>query len=93
MSEDPELTVASRALAQASATAGRFYGIVTLTAADSARVVRAVATVPGVRAAVEGEGRFRRLVLTPERPTPMPKKAHPLGVDVDEVGSADEPGR
>jgi hypothetical protein len=93
VSEDPELTVAARALAQASATAGRFYGVVTLTAADGARMVRAVATVPGVHATVEGEGRLRRLVLTPERPTPMPKKAHPMGVDVDEAGSADEPGR
>ncbi len=93
VSEDPELTAAARALAQASATAGRFYGVVGLTAADGVRMVRAVAGVPGVRAAVEGEGRLRRLVLTPDRPTPMPKKSHPMGVDVDEVGSADEPGR
>ncbi len=92
-SEDPELTLAARALAQASATAGRLYGVVALTAADGVRMVRAVAGVPGVSAAVEGEGRLRRLVLTPDRPTPMPKKAHPMGVDVDEAGVADEPGR
>jgi len=93
VSEDPELTVAARALAKASATSGRFYGVVALSAADGVRMVRAVAGVPGVRAAVEGEGRLRRLVLTPDRPQPMPRKTHPLGVDVEEMGSADETGR
>ncbi len=90
VSEDPELTRAAQALAEASASTGRFYGVVALSAEDRARVLRAVASVAGVRAAVEGEGRLRRLVLTPDRPTPMPKKAHPLGVDVDELGGPDE---
>ena len=88
VSEDPELTLAARAMAEASATTGRFYGVVALSADDRTRILRAVDGVAGVRAAVEGEGRLRRLVLTPERPMPMPKKTHPLGVDVDE-GSID----
>ncbi len=86
VSEDPELTLAARAMAEASAATGRFYGVVALSADDRTRVLRAVEGVAGVRAAVEGEGRLRRLVLTPERPMPMPKKTHPLGVDVDEGG-------
>jgi predicted RNA-binding protein Jag len=92
VSEDPELTQAARALAEASALTGRFYGVVALSADDRSRMVRAVADVAGVRAVVEGEGRLRRLVLTPDRPTPMPRKTHPLGVDTDEVGGTDGPG-
>lgn len=87
--EDPELTLAARALAQASVLTGRFYGVVALSADDRSRMVRAVADVTGVRAVVEGEGRLRRLVFTPDRPTPMPRKTHPLGVDVDEAGGSD----
>jgi predicted RNA-binding protein Jag len=87
VSEDPELTLAARAMAEASASTGRFYGVVALSADDRTRILRAVEGVAGVRAAVEGEGRLRRLVLTPERPMPMPKKTHPLGVDVDEGGA------
>jgi predicted RNA-binding protein Jag len=92
VSEDPELTAAARAMAEASAATGRFYGVVALSAEDGARILRAVEGVAGVRAAVEGEGRLRRLVLTPDRPTPMPRKTHPLGVDVDEVASTDGTG-
>ena len=79
-------------MAEASATTGRFYAVVALSAADRVRMLRAMTGVAGVRAAVEGEGRLARLVLTPDRPMPMPKKAHPLGVDVDEVGGSEEPG-
>jgi predicted RNA-binding protein Jag len=92
VSEDAELTRAARALAEASALTGRYYGIVALSAEDRARMVRAVADVAGVRAVVEGEGRLRRLVFTPDRPTPMPRKTHPLGVDVEEVGGSDGAG-
>ena len=86
VSEDAELTLAARAMAQASATTGRFYAVVALSSDDRARMLRAIEGVAGVHAAVEGEGRLRRLVLAPERPMPMPKKTHPLGVDVDESG-------
>jgi predicted RNA-binding protein Jag len=92
VSEDRELTQAARAMAEASALTGRFYGVVALSEDDRLRMVRAVADVAGVRATVEGEGRLRRLVLTPDRPTPMPRRTHPLGVDVDEAGGSDGPG-
>lgn len=90
VSEDPELTRAARAMAEASASTGRLYGVVALSADDRTRILRAVEAVAGVRASVEGEGRLRRLVLTPERPMPMPRRTHPLGVDVDETGGVDE---
>jgi predicted RNA-binding protein Jag len=92
VSEDAELTLAARAMAEASAATGRFYGVVGLSSDDRTRILRAVEGVAGVRAAVEGEGRLRRLVLTPDRPMPMPRKTHPLGVDVDEAGGVDGTG-
>jgi predicted RNA-binding protein Jag len=91
--EDAALTAAARAMAQASAKNGRLYAVVALSADDRTRILRAVEGVAGVRAAVEGEGRFRRLVLTPDRPVPMPRKTHPLGVDVDESSGVDDTGR
>lgn len=90
--EDAELTTSARAMAEASAATGRLYGVVALSADDRTRILRAVEGVAGVRAAVEGEGRLRRLVLTPDRPLPMPRKTHPLGVDVDEAGGMDGTG-
>jgi predicted RNA-binding protein Jag len=76
--EDSELTRSARAMAEASARTGRFYAVVALSSEDRARIQRAVADVPGVRAVSEGEGRMRRLVFTPDRPVPMPRRAHPL---------------
>jgi predicted RNA-binding protein Jag len=92
VSEDQELTLAARALAAASAQTGRFYGVVALSEDDRVRMLKAVADVAGVRAAAEGEGRLRRLVFTPDRPTPMPKRTHPMGVDVDELAGPDGAG-
>jgi predicted RNA-binding protein Jag len=90
VAEDAELTRAARAMAEASARAGRFFGVVGLSAEDRTRIVRAVAGVAGVRAGVEGEGRLRRLVFTPDTPTPMPRRAHPH--DVDDVDEDPVPG-
>jgi hypothetical protein len=84
VSEDGELTLAARALAEASARTGRFYGLVALSAEDRARVLRAVADVSGVKASAEGEGRLRRLVFTPANPVPMPRRLHPLELDEEE---------
>lgn len=92
VTEDSELTRSARAMAEASAATGRFYGVVALSADDRTRILRAVEGVAGVRATVEGEGRLRRLVLTPERPLPMPRRTHPLGVDDVETGGVDETG-
>jgi predicted RNA-binding protein Jag len=92
VTEDEALTLAARAMAAASAQTGRFYGVVALSEDDRVRMLRAVADVAGVRAAAEGEGRLRRLVFTPDRPTPMPKRTHPMGVDVDELAGPDGAG-
>lgn len=93
ISEDAELSAAARALGEASARTGRYYGVVGLSPEDRSRMLRAVAEVAGVRASSEGEGRLRRLVLTPDRPTPMPRRVHPADDVDDEENGAEGPGR
>lgn len=73
VAEDPAFAQAVRALAEKSAALGRFYAIAPLKQEDRARVVKASAGVAGMRTLLEGEGRGRRVVLTPDKPTPMPK--------------------
>lgn len=81
VSEDPALAAAVRALAEKSAALGRFYGIAAMKQEDRARVLKGASGVAGVKVGVEGEGRSRRVVYTPAKPTPMPKRAIP---DYDE---------
>ncbi|MDQ3264700.1 MAG: hypothetical protein M3Y59_13700, partial [Myxococcota bacterium] len=73
VAEDPTFAQAVRALAEKSAALGRFYAIAPLKPEERARVVKASAGVAGMRSLLEGEGRGRRVVLTPDKPTPMPK--------------------
>jgi predicted RNA-binding protein Jag len=72
---DPKLEALAQLLAKKSATLGRVYAIAPMKPEDRARIMRAAAGVPGVTVRCEGEGRSRRLVFQPEKPTPMPKKA------------------
>jgi len=72
--EDAALREVARKLAEKSATLGRYYALVTVKQDDRARVMKAVEGVSGVRVACEGEGRNRRVVFTPEKPAPLPKK-------------------
>ncbi len=73
--EDAALREVARKLAEKSATLGRFYALVTVKQEDRARVMKAVEGVSGVRVACEGEGRNRRVVFTPEKPAPLPKRS------------------
>ena len=75
VAEDPALREAARKLAEKSASLGRFYALVTLKQDDRARVLKAVEGVPGVKVSCEGEGRNRRVVFTPEKPAPLPKRS------------------
>jgi predicted RNA-binding protein Jag len=72
--EDPALSQAVVRLAQKSAELGRYYAITPMRPEDRARVLKSVAGVPGMRASVEGEGRNRRVVFTPDKPVPLPKR-------------------
>lgn len=75
VAEDPALREAARKLAEKSASLGRFYALVTVKQDDRARVMKAVEGVPGTKVSCEGEGRNRRVVFTPEKPAPLPKRS------------------
>lgn len=77
VAEDALLSGAVRALAERSGRLGRFYALLSMKADDRARVLKAVEGVSGVSVTVEGEGRSRRVVFTPDRPVPLPKRNLP----------------
>jgi predicted RNA-binding protein Jag len=72
--EDAVLTEATRQLAGKSASLGRFYALAAMKLEDRARVLRAVEGVAGVAVSGEGEGRCRRMVFTPDKPAPLPRR-------------------
>jgi len=76
--DDPALDAAARGLAERSARSGRIYAVVALGAPERGRLLRAADGVDGVSAHAEGEGRLRRVVLTPEKLVPMPKQRLPV---------------
>ncbi|MFL5354724.1 hypothetical protein [Archangium sp.] len=75
VAEDAALREAARKLAEKSGTLGRFYALVTVKPDDRARVLKAVEGVPGLKVSCEGEGRSRRVVFTPDKPAPLPKRS------------------
>lgn len=81
---DEGLAAALRSLAEKSARLGRFYAIAPMKLEDRARALKAAEGVPGVKALVEGEGKLRRVVLAPEKPTPMPKRSAMPDYPVDD---------
>ncbi|RKH17501.1 hypothetical protein D7Y13_27090 [Corallococcus praedator] len=83
--EDAVLREAVRKLAEKSASLGRFYAFAAMKTEDRARVLRAVEGVGGVKVAAEGEGRNRRVVFTPAKPAPMPKRSMLPDDDEDDL--------
>ncbi|GMU02716.1 hypothetical protein KH5H1_68360 [Corallococcus caeni] len=83
--EDPAFREAVRKLAEKSASLGRFYAFAAMKTEDRARVLKAVEGVGGVKVAAEGEGRNRRVVFTPAKPAPMPKRSLLPDDDEDDV--------
>ncbi|AEI63677.1 hypothetical protein [Corallococcus macrosporus] len=73
--EDAALTAAVRQLAEKSGGLGRFYAIAAMKLEDRARVLTSVEGVGGVKVSAEGEGRNRRVVFTPDKPAPLPKRS------------------
>ena len=71
-------------LAERSAKLGRFYAIAPMKVDDRARLLQAARGVSGTTVRAEGEGTARRLLFSPDLPTPMPKKVVPdYGDDED----------
>ncbi|WP_223640593.1 hypothetical protein [Corallococcus sp. EGB] len=83
--EDPVFRGAVRKLAEKSASLGRFYAFAAMKTEDRARVLKAVEGVDGVKVAAEGEGRNRRVVFTPAKPAPLPKRSLLPDDDEDDV--------
>ncbi len=54
------------------------YALVTLGALERGRVLKAADAVAAVSARAEGEGRLRRVVLTPDKLVPMPRQRLPV---------------
>ena len=76
--DDPVFDAAARGLAERSASSGRIYAVVGLGALERGRLLRVADGAAGVSAHAEGEGRLRRLVLTPEKVVPMPRQRLPV---------------
>jgi predicted RNA-binding protein Jag len=76
--DDPALDAAAQGLAERAAKSGRIYAVVALDAVARGRLLRAADGVDGVSAHAEGEGRLRRVVLTPEKVLPMPRQRLPV---------------
>jgi predicted RNA-binding protein Jag len=76
--EDAPFDAAARALAERSASSGRIYAVVTLGSPERGRLLKASDGVEGVTARAEGEGRLRRVVLTPDKVVPMPRQRLPV---------------
>lgn len=71
---NPAWTAVAKLLAEKSAKHGRLYGVMGLTADQRALMLQATDGMKGVTAKAEGEGHWRRLVMTPEKLTVIPKK-------------------
>jgi predicted RNA-binding protein Jag len=84
--EDADLAVAARALAEKAGSRGHFFAIVGMKREDRARVLRATGGIAGVKIAAEGVGRNRRLVFTPENPTPVVKASLPMAEEEEQEG-------
>lgn len=71
---DVALAAVVKSLAERSGRLGRFYAIHPMKKEDRARVLKAAEGLEGVKVLVEGEGKLRRIVFAPAKPTPMPKR-------------------
>ena len=73
--------MSARSLATRAAELGRFYAISPVKPEDRARLLKASQGMAGVKVKLEGDGRSRRVVFVPDKPTPMPRRALPVHDD------------
>lgn len=71
---DPLISAAGKLLAEKSSKLGRLYAVMGLSAEQRALMLQAADAVKGVTGKSEGDGHWRRLTLTPEKLTVIPRK-------------------
>lgn len=71
---DAALSAAGKLLAEKAAKLGRVYAVLGLTNEQRALMLQAADAVKGQHARAEGEGHWRRLTVTPEKLTVIPRK-------------------
>jgi predicted RNA-binding protein Jag len=81
VAEDPDITALGKSLAERASALGRFYAIAPIKLEDRARFLKAASGVTGLKVSVEGDGRSRRVVFSPDKPTPMPHRTLPVHDD------------
>ena len=81
---DPRLLELGASLAEKSARLGRYYAVTPMKPEERVALLKGSEGIAGVKVHVEGEGRNRRLVFTPEKPAPMPKRSFLPQDDVEE---------
>lgn len=72
--DDPAASKLFTMLAEKAVKTGRIYAVMSLSADDRARALKAAGAVKGVSVKTDGEGHWRRVTFTPEKLTPMPSK-------------------
>ncbi len=81
---DPLISAAGKLLAEKSAKLGRLYAVMGLSADQRALMLQATDGMKGASAKAEGEGHWRRLTVTPEKLTVIPRKQVMPDYDDDE---------
>jgi predicted RNA-binding protein Jag len=82
----PEWKALGKLLAGKAAKHGRVYAVMSLPPSERAQLFKAASGEAGVKVKLEGDGHFRRLTLTPDKPTPMPRKMQFPDYEDDEDG-------
>lgn len=72
--QDPVLSALGTELAQKAVKHGRVYAVMLAKPEARSLMLQAADAVKGVSAKAEGEGHWRRVVFTPEKLVPLPKK-------------------
>ena len=85
---DAAMSAAGKLLAEKSAKLGRVYAVMALSADQRALMLQTADAVKGQKTKAEGEGHWRRVTFTPDKPTVIPKKQ--VMPDYDDEGDEDE---
>jgi hypothetical protein len=81
---DPKISALGVALAEKAVKHGHYLGVMLMDTDDRTRLLKAAQAVKGQSTRVEGEGHNKRVVFSPDKPVPMPKKNALPVLDIDD---------